>query len=161
MGASLVLWLLCVHVVAAAKDCAHRHGGAFVMLQIGSGPTAQQSSQWLEDDAFIDMAIRRARRHLRGAGAMAAIPVFNRVLNGTDCDENFSWHVDPKDVTWTEVATEVCDATPGYIEKNAKDWMSSPGRWCPWTTFVLSVEDRRSLTTQFFGKPWVHRVKGG
>ena len=26
-------------------------------------------------------------------------------------------------------------------------------RWCPWTTYVLSVEDRRGLKPEFIGKP--------
>lgn len=33
-----------------------------------------------------------------------AIPVFNRMLNGTDCDQNWSWHVAwPGKVIWRDV----------------------------------------------------------
>ncbi len=36
-------------------------------------------------------------------GAIAAIPIFNRMLNGTDCDQNWSWHVAwPGKVIWRD-----------------------------------------------------------
>ncbi|CAL1147102.1 unnamed protein product [Cladocopium goreaui] len=129
------------------QDCAQRQGGAFITLQIGAGSTAQHTLQWLEDDTFINVAIKHATGTLRGSRKKGAIPIFNRVLNGTDCDETWSWHVDPKEVSWAEVATEVCDASPGYIEKNS-GWLTSPGKWCPWTVSVLRVEDRRSAQPQ-------------
>ena len=31
------------------QDCADRHGGAFITLQIGAGSTAQRTLQWLEE----------------------------------------------------------------------------------------------------------------
>eukprot|EP00434_Breviolum_minutum_P043111 symbB.v1.2.038405.t1/scaffold5962.1/size22111/2 len=150
MESMALVWIFWLLHLAAAKEynCAQRHGGAFITLQIGAGSTAQHTLQWLEDNAFIDVAILHATGSLRGS--RGAIPVFNRMLNGTDCDQNWSWHVDPKDVTWAEVATEVCDASPGYIEKNGA-WLSSPGKWCPWKVSVLSVEDRRSARPQFIG----------
>ena len=113
--------------VFAPQDCAHRLGGAFVTLQIGGGASAERSSQWVEDDAFIDVAIRHAAQRLRGS--QGGVPVFGRLLNGTDCDTRWSWHVDPKALKWEQKATEVCDASPGYIEENTKHWMSSPGKW--------------------------------
>eukprot|EP00437_Effrenium_voratum_P010061 CAMPEP_0181439690 /NCGR_PEP_ID=MMETSP1110-20121109/22564_1 /TAXON_ID=174948 /ORGANISM="Symbiodinium sp., Strain CCMP421" /LENGTH=148 /DNA_ID=CAMNT_0023563435 /DNA_START=46 /DNA_END=493 /DNA_ORIENTATION=+ len=121
----LLPWLIIAH---AAKDCAERRGGAFITLQVGDG---QHISQWLEDDAFIDTAIMHATRNLRGRPARS-IPVFNRIMNGTDCDRRYSWHVDPHDVGgWEEVATEVCDASPAYIEKNGAEWMRFLGSGAP------------------------------
>merc|ERR1719245_509569 len=77
------------------------------------------------------------------------IPVFNKVMLGTDCDKQWSWHVDPADTGgWVDLATEVCDASPQYIEENGKAWTNSPGRWCPWSVSdVLAVEDRRTGQT--------------
>lgn len=76
-----------------------------------------------KDNAFIDVAILHATGSLRGSRGHGwddwsfatffwdlnlkfcastlsfvlllggAIPVFNRMLNGTDCDQNWSWHV--------------------------------------------------------------------
>lgn len=109
-------------------------------MQIG-GSSAERTSQWVEDDGFIEVAIRHATQRLRGS-AQGSVPVFARLLNGTDCDARWSWHapglrarprvgaeVDPKAATWEQVATEVCDASPGYIEQNTEHWMSSPGKW--------------------------------
>lgn len=37
-----------LHVVKE-YNCAQRHGGAFITLQIGAGSTAQHTLQWLEE----------------------------------------------------------------------------------------------------------------
>uniref|UniRef100_A0A7S4QT50 BP74 N-terminal domain-containing protein n=1 Tax=Alexandrium monilatum TaxID=311494 RepID=A0A7S4QT50_9DINO len=97
--------------------------------------------QWLVDEDFIDNAIVR----LAGGSNLSMIPIFNRIILGTDCDEQWSWHVDPADVGgWAEIAVEVCDATPEYIQKNRQEWIRSPGAWCPWSVQgVISVDDRR------------------
>jgi hypothetical protein len=109
-------------------------------------------TQWVTDGDFIKNAILRARGAVRAkeGSAPPMIPMFNKVVLGTDCDKQWSWHVDPRDVGgWAEVTTEVCDASPKYLEKNGKEWTESPGRWCPWgVAAVLSVEDRRGPRTE-------------
>ncbi|CAE6917807.1 unnamed protein product [Symbiodinium sp. CCMP2592] len=122
-------------------------------------------SPWVEDQTlpaadedFIEAAIAHA---VRPPGALTAdksskavgrIPVFHQILSGSDCD-GWSWHVDPKNVGWAELAVEVCDASPRYIEEHSEAWRTSPGRWCPWKVQVLKVEDRRGKRPEFISKP--------
>eukprot|EP00440_Ansanella_granifera_P021307 gb/GFBE01023128.1/.p1 GENE.gb/GFBE01023128.1/~~gb/GFBE01023128.1/.p1 ORF type:complete len:183 (+),score=33.63 gb/GFBE01023128.1/:1-549(+) len=134
----------------ATKDCADRKGGAFVTFAVGRDEQ-QHVVQWVEDSKFIDHAIGRTAARQQGsqsASAASGIPVFNRILPGSDCDEKWSWHVDPTDLGWVDMTTEVCDASPKFIEKNEEAWISSPGRWCPWTVEILAIEDRRGKSPQ-------------
>eukprot|EP00439_Symbiodinium_sp_Y106_P036869 s1076_g4.t1 len=148
--------------VAVARNCSERSGGAFVTIRVGENESV---SPWVEDQTlpaadedFIEAAIAHA---VRPPGALTAdksskavgrIPVFHQILSGSDCD-GWSWHVDPKNVGWAELAVEVCDASPRYIEEHSEAWRTSPGRWCPWKVQVLKVEDRRGKRPEFISKP--------
>eukprot|EP00439_Symbiodinium_sp_Y106_P039325 s1076_g4.t2 len=138
--------------VAVARNCSERSGGAFVTIRVGENESV---SPWVEDQTlpaadedFIEAAIAHA---VRPPGALTAdksskavgrIPVFHQILSGSDCD-GWSWHVDPKNVGWAELAVEVCDASPRYIEEHSEAWRTSPGRWCPWKVQVAQEPNPR------------------
>lgn len=138
-------------VRTAASASASRDAGSG--FGFGAGTDKKYTvTQWVTDSTFINSAILRARGAIRvkQGHSPPMIPMFNKVVLGTDCDKQWSWHVDPTDVGgWVELSTEVCDASPMYLEKNGKEWTESPGRWCPWgVAQVLSVEDRRGPRTE-------------
>ncbi|HRI70909.1 MAG TPA: hypothetical protein PK156_42035 [Polyangium sp.] len=118
---------------APAALCAERVNGALVTFDIAG----QTFSVWIENGAFIDEA-----KMLLAAGQQK-VPVFNQVIDGRDCDSDWTYHVDPNDVGFADVTIELCDGTPQYIEDNKAEWISTVKQYCPWSAKVTAVDDRR------------------
>ncbi|MBI2435187.1 MAG: hypothetical protein HYV26_20200 [Candidatus Hydrogenedentes bacterium] len=113
--------------------CPERTGGALISFEVAG----DEIDLWITNDAFIDTAIG-----LLGEGP-SRVPNFLEIVAGTDCDERWSWHVDPQQVEWADFTIELCDGTPSYIEAHRDAWIQDVGQWCPWSAAVMSVDDRR------------------
>jgi glucose/arabinose dehydrogenase len=113
--------------------CAGRTGGALIRFRIAG----EYLSVWIEEPAFID----RARDIL--AGGVSQIPLFDSLLDGTGCDPQWTWHVDPRKVRFVDSAIELCDGLPSHIEADKEYWLGTVGSYCPWTAIVEAVDDRR------------------
>lgn len=48
---------------------------------------------------------------------------------------NFS--MDHRSIALGDVFTEVCDGSPGYVERHRGEWLGD--RWCPWSSYVKRV----------------------
>jgi len=48
-----------------------------------------------------------------------------------DHNATYHWHLDPQDVSMAEVAIELCDALPSYVEENVDEFVERVGRYCP------------------------------
>lgn len=60
-----------------------------------------------------------------------------RVVRGSsDVNAGWSWHIDPLDFEWSDVAAEVCDGNPGDVESGAL----TSDRYCPWAATVIAVD---------------------
>ena len=46
----------------------------------------------------------------------------------------WSWHLDPVETRMVEVAIEVCDGTPSYVEAHLSDFP----RYCPWGAEIIA-----------------------
>jgi hypothetical protein len=42
-----------------------------------------------------------------------------------------------------EVTMELCDGRPSDVERDLDYWVDSVGRFCPWSSALVGVEDRR------------------
>ena len=117
-------------VIARPAACTERTGGAQIEFRI-----AQRHSfrVWISDEDFIVEAER-----LAGQG-IQRVPMFLQVLPNPDCDAQYNFHVDPVNVRWADVATEVCDGTPDYVSDNLNEWLDTVGGYCPWSAEVLWV----------------------
>ena len=93
---------------------------------------------WSTNSTFIDHAAQ-----LMAEKKVATI-MFKTVLDGSDCDPRWTFHVDPAQMDWPQLTTEVCDGRPSDIEADKKHWLNDVQRWCPWSSLVVSIEDRRS-----------------
>ena len=109
--------------------CADRTGGALVDFEI----VEETLRVWIENTAFITEAER-----LLAAGE-TRVPVFDTLVDGTDCDPQWSWHPDPVEVDFADFTIEICDAVPSYIEENEAEWFDSVGSYCPWSARVTAV----------------------
>lgn len=50
---------------------------------------------------------------------------------------DYPWHFVVGEWTLTEVAMEVCDASPSYVSDNVAYFVEEVGRYCPWSARVL------------------------
>jgi glucose/arabinose dehydrogenase len=119
--------------VLPACDCGERAGGAFVRFDI----SGQSLTVWVTNAEFIDTATALL------ASGKRKVPIFNTLLDGTDCDPQWTWHVDPADVVFADAAIELCDGVPSHIEANKDYWINTVGAFCPWSAVVAAVDDRR------------------
>jgi hypothetical protein len=53
----------------------------------------------------------------------------------------YHWHLDPQDITMAEVAIEVCDGLPSYVEENVDEFVERVGRYCPWAARLVELRD--------------------
>ncbi|NMC61970.1 MAG: calmodulin [SAR324 cluster bacterium] len=81
--------------------------------------------------------IEEARALLRSkssAGVMGEI-----LKSRASYNPRWSYHLKPSSIKFFELAIEVCDASPKYIEKHLNKVGSDflPGKiWCPWSSYV-------------------------
>ena len=81
--------------------------------------------------------IEEARAFLRSkssAGVMGEIIKYRASYN-----PSWSYHLKPSSIKFFELAIEVCDASPKYIEKHLNKVGSDflPGKiWCPWSSYL-------------------------
>ena len=121
---------------ACASDavvlCGDRTGGAVIDFDI-AGETLKV---WITDDVFIDEAM-----NLLAAGKQR-VAIF-QLIDGRDCDPQWSWHVEPSNPKFADLAMELCDGLPSFVEKDKEYWLRNVGSFCPWTAKVMQVDDRR------------------
>ncbi|MGD9905073.1 MAG: hypothetical protein AB7U83_16525 [Vicinamibacterales bacterium] len=73
------------------------------------------------------------------AGGQATIPV-GRIVAGAEVNTGWSWHLE--DVTFAEVAIEVCDGLPSHVEQAGGPGYAL-GWYCPWGARVLEIRTTR------------------
>lgn len=116
----------------AGPRCDDRKGGAVVQILVKD----QAFRLWSHSAAFI------ARANELKASGKTATAMFGKLIDGSDCDTRWTFHVDESDMSWPDVAMEVCDGRPSDIEGNKPYWLNNVKRWCPWNTKVVAVEER-------------------
>lgn len=58
------------------------------------------------------------------------------VARAVNYNPDWSYSMDPDTIVLGDVFTEVCDASPRYVENHRRAWMGD--RWCPWSSNVAS-----------------------
>ncbi len=87
---------------------------------------------------------------LQQGQSTASIPS-GRILRGPGRARHnapYHWHLDPWDIEMAEVAIEVCDATPSYVEENVDEFVENVGRYCPWSAKLVELQDYTEGTDQ-------------
>jgi hypothetical protein len=123
--------LFCVVSFAALAACgtdspAAPSDKAIVTFQVGP----EQFRVQLGTEAQI-AAARRAQQ-----GGPARIPN-GRIVPGAGPNSGWTWHLE--DVTFAEVAVEVCDGRPSDVERQGVQF--GGGRFCPWSAAVVSITE--------------------
>jgi len=74
-------------------------------------------------------------RDLLAGKEAPAIPN-GRIVYQTRVNTGYHWSMDPTDIEFADVTTEVCDGLPSDVEKHA----ITSDRYCPWAAKVIAVE---------------------
>lgn len=77
-------------------------------------------------------AIALAEANLRGANTRIPMGTVRRGHGGFN--QPWSWHLDPDDTTFVDLAIEVCDGRPSYLEAHLDEY----DRYCPWGGRVVA-----------------------
>lgn len=109
-------------------------GGALIVWAVGN----EEFSTWITSSDFIDSAIAQ-----HSGTAPRKVPVFGKLLDGTDCNGSWTWHVDPENVSFADKTIELCDGRPSHIEGDKPTWLTNIKQYCPWIARIVSIEDRR------------------
>ncbi len=82
-------------------------------------------------------------RDLQQGTSTANIPN-GRILRGPGRARHnapYHWHLDPQDITMAEVAIELCDGLPSYVEENVGEFVERVSRYCPWNAKLVKLQD--------------------
>lgn len=121
--------------VDVAAPCAVREGGAFVTLGFDGCPGS--AKVWVTEPGFIAEAAVYV-----GSTTPAPAPVFS-LLDGSDCDAQWSWHVDAATPVFVTSAAAACDVCPQAVQASWTASVTKPATWCPSDAKFLAVEQRR------------------
>lgn len=85
--------------------------------------------------AALTAADQIAAARAAQSGGSARIPI-GRIVPGPQANTGWSWHLE--DVTFVEVAIELCDGRPSDVERAGLQF--GGGRYCPWAATVLRID---------------------
>src|SRR5215212_9514731 len=142
-----IVWLITMGLVAGAllklihqalqkikgKTNALR-GGALATFEVGG----ERFRVWTTNPKTI-----HDLHELQQGTSTANIPD-GRILYGPGRAKHnapYHWHLDPQDITMAEVAIEVCDGLPSYVEENVDEFVEGVGRYCPWAARLVELQD--------------------
>lgn len=126
-----------VGAVRNALDGCPLQGGAVFLIRACASPQdpdGQTFRTLIRDPAVVAVA-----ESLIGAGQV-------RILNGAllpgdgGFNQPWGWHHDPSGVEFDEVAIELCDGCPQFVQDDLAYWLDVVGRYCPWSTEVVARE---------------------
>lgn len=53
----------------------------------------------------------------------------------------YSWHLDPRDTSMADMAIELCDARPSYVEGHLTEFVGVVKAFCPWSARLVEVRN--------------------
>lgn len=83
-----------------------------------------------------DIAVARA---LLAGEKAPRIPNGIVVRGEPSVNVGYTWHIDPASIEFADVATEVCDGLPSFVERNEV----TSDRYCPWAAEVIAIDERQ------------------
>ncbi|MEM8485032.1 MAG: hypothetical protein AAF564_05760 [Bacteroidota bacterium] len=53
----------------------------------------------------------------------------------------YSWHLNPGEITFPDLAIELCDGRPSFVENDLTYWLESVEVYCPWGAKLVGKEN--------------------
>jgi hypothetical protein len=120
-------------IAAVSAALAIACGGTLTNPSSGAVVTFAVSSETFR--VALTTADQVAAARAAKSGGRARIPV-GRVVAGEEVNTGWGWHLE--DVTFVEVAIELCDGRPSDVERAGTQF--GGGRFCPWSASVIRIE---------------------
>lgn len=121
--------------------------GLAVLAGCDGSPTAGEADR----DAFL-VEVRGERFHVRATDPEAVAALTSRRQSGeagvvlgvvVKGDGGFNapwgWHLDPASIEVADVAMELCDGRPSFVQKDVDKWIAEARVFCPWSARVVSA----------------------
>lgn len=83
-----------------------------------------------------DSAAIEALEARRQSGVAGVISGELRAGDG-NFNDGWRWHLAPETVHAPDLAAEVCDGRPSFVEDDLRYWLDAVGRFCPWGAKVV------------------------
>ena len=82
---------------------------------------------------------------LRNGTSTANIPLglVERGPGKAGYNRPWTWHLDPQSTQMVEVARELCDAEPSYVQAHLRSWIRDVHDYCPWIARLIRLQDFR------------------
>jgi hypothetical protein len=109
--------------------CATRTGGALIDMTIAG----ESLRLWITNTAFINEMSQNVGREAPRQ------PILD-LLDGQDCDPQYTWHANPSTARFATAQMDICAAWPSVVEDNKDLWVNSD--WCPEMAHVVAVTRR-------------------
>lgn len=118
-----------------------------LLVALGSGSCGSEPDEAFTEfivavgeESFVVRAsdpetIRLGYENLRGG--LSVFPIGPLRAGDGGFNTPWSWHLDPDRVRFTEVAIEVCDGAPSYVEEHVDEYTQIG--YCPWGGRVVGV----------------------
>lgn len=119
--------------LATCTGCALPTSGLYATFQVGTETFRQQ----ITSQAGIIGALRLWRGT---SNARIPMGMLDCSCTGWNCPWDF--HMKPASITFTEIAIELCDWAPAYVNSHCDTF--GHGSYCPWTAVLTSLRDCRS-----------------
>jgi hypothetical protein len=88
----------------------------------------RSSSQTFISAARMQLSLPEPQRHLFPVGGIAS--------GSGGVNLAWSWHFN--DATLSEVAIELCDGRPSFVEADLNYWLNTVHSFCPWSAYVYA-----------------------
>jgi hypothetical protein len=106
--------------------CATRTGGALIDMTIAG----ESLRLWFTNMAFINEMAQNVGREAPRQ------PILD-LVEGRDCDPQYTWHANPATARFATAQMDICAAWPSVVEQNKDLWVNSD--WCPEEVHVVAV----------------------
>jgi hypothetical protein len=138
-----LLTAVCVSSALAGAACSSPSAPS---AELEGGVVATFRTAGEEFKVFVTnpTAITRLVQLRNGAG-LGQIPN-GRILRGSGAANHnapHAWHLHPEDIEIVDVAIEVCDGRPSYVDANVAEYVDVIGRYCPWGAQLVRLDDYR------------------
>lgn len=114
-------------------------------LRLATAPSAEGPADFLVDvngEKFVlrliaaeQIAVARAR----ASGTQPQGIVSGTLIEGDGgfnrdvaADRMWTWHLDPRSISFPQVAMELCDGRPSDVKRDRAHWINDVKRFCPW-----------------------------
>lgn len=119
----VIFWAGC----KAENPVQHSPNGQFFRVQVVN----EQFTMFVTDPETI----RAATENLQGKNHR--FPTGRIAFGNGGWNQSWNWHYIPESVRMVEIAVEVCDGLPSYVNTHLNDYFATG--YCPWSGKIIQV----------------------